>query len=454
MPHARLHWWILLGVLIGAGAGLAARVQFPPSAAAPHPTLNFLVEYVAHPLGQIFLRLIFMVVVPLVVAALILGVAGLGDLRRLGRVGLSSLRYTVGLSTLAVLIGLLCANTLRPGSGLDEQQRGELRARYETRGGEIAQQAKTAKSVRDALLDIIPRNPLRELVGAVDGSSPGGGIIAVMFFSLVLGAALLAQPQRARPLLAVLEGIFDACMAIIRFAMYLAPLGVAGLMFSLTATLGAEILHTLVWFVATALAAMLLQYLVVYPLTLTLLAGYSPLRFFARISEVTLTAFATSSSNATLPTALRVARQPLGLRADVSSFVLTVGATANQNGTALYEGVTVLFLCQAFGIDLTLLQQAGLMFVCILAGIGTAGVPSGALPFIAMVAASYGVPAEAIGMIVGVDRFLDMCRTVVNVTGDLVIATCVDRSEAAAPAVEPNANAVDAANEPRSDGSE
>ncbi|QOJ15811.1 MAG: dicarboxylate/amino acid:cation symporter [Planctomycetia bacterium] len=426
------HWYIFVGLLIGAIGGLIAKAMYPPGEdGKDNPDLAWAVANVAKPAGEVFLRLIFMIVVPLVVSALILGVAGLGDARRLGRVGLKSFGYTVLLSGLAVVIGLGMANTIQPGSAISAETREELVARYADEAEQTMQRAKAGKSTRDALLDLIPRNPLRELVGATDGSSPGGGILAVMFFALAIGTALLFNPARAAPLLAVLEGVFDACMGIIQFAMRLAPIGVAGLMFGLTATVGVDVLKLLGWFVATALGAMLIQYFVVYSIAISTLGSMSPARFFSRISEVTLTAFATSSSNATLPTALRVARTRLGLRADVSNFVLTIGATANQNGTALYEGITVLFLCQVFGVQLDLGQQLGLMLICILAGIGTAGVPSGALPFIALVAASYGAPASAIGIIVGVDRVLDMCRTVVNVTGDIVIAACVNRGEAA-----------------------
>jgi DAACS family dicarboxylate/amino acid:cation (Na+ or H+) symporter len=426
-----LHWQILVGLAIGAAAGLIAGVCCPSAAdGTPHAGLTWFVKNVAEPIGQIFLRLIFMVVLPLVFSALVLGVAGLGDVRRLGRVGLRTLLYTVVLSACSVGIGVGLANAVRPGAHLSEERRAALRARYATQAAEKVAQARQAKPLRETLLDIVPRNPVQEMVGALDGSSPGGGMLAVMFFALLFGVALtLAPPERTQPLVRVLEGVYDTVMVIVGFAMRLAPLGVAALVFSLTAQLGVEILKTLAWYVVAVLGGLALHFVGVYSLVVRFVAGMSPLKFFGRISEAMLTAFATSSSNATLPTSLRVTEQKLGVRREIASFVLTVGSTANQNGTALYEGVTVLFLAQVFGIDLTLTQQITVALLAILAGVGTAGVPGGSLPLVVMVLQTVGVPAEGIGLILGVDRLLDMCRTTLNVTGDIAIAACVERGE-------------------------
>jgi dicarboxylate/amino acid:cation (Na+ or H+) symporter, DAACS family len=223
--------------------------------------------------------------------------------------------------------------------------------------------------------------------------------------------------------------VYDAMMVIVGWAMRLAPIGVAGLVFKLTAFLGTDILQMLGWYMLTVLGGLALHFLGVYGLFIGLLARMNPIRFFGRMSEVIVTAFATSSSNATLPTTLRVSEQNLGIRREIGSFVLTVGSTANQNGTALYEGVTVLFLAQVFGVDLSLTKQFTVALLCILAGIGTAGVPGGSLPLVVVVLQSVGIPAEGIGIILGVDRLLDMCRTTLNVTGDIAIAACVDRAE-------------------------
>jgi DAACS family dicarboxylate/amino acid:cation (Na+ or H+) symporter len=343
--------------------------------------------------------------------------------------GIKTLFFTVILSSASVAIGLTAANLVRPGERMDIAKRSELRERFASQPVAAVEQARRAKSVRDTLLDIIPRNPLQEMVGALDGSSPGGGMLAVMFFALAFGIAVSFAPERTRTLVSVVQGVFDAVMLIIRFAMRLAPWGVAGLMFSLTALLGWEILKSLGWYVVTVVSGLGLHLVVIYSAAVLLLARRNPLQFFANISEAMLTAFATSSSNATLPTAIRVTEARLGVRPEVARFVLTVCSTANQNGTALYEGVTVLFLAQIFGVDLNLTQQVTVVLMSVLAGVGTAGVPGGSLPLVALVLQSVNVPAEGIGIILGVDRLLDMCRTSLNVTGDIVVAACVDRAE-------------------------
>lgn len=437
-PRVPLHWQMLAALALGAAAGAVAGSVAPPEAdGSANAAVAWFARNVAEPIGQVFLRLIFMVVVPLVFAALSLGVAGLGNIRKLGRVGLITLGLTVSLSVVSVGIGIALVNGLRPGAHVPREKRAELNQRFAGDTQKKLAQAGQARSVRDALLDIIPKNPLQEAVGALDGSSPGGGMLAVMFFALAVGVALTLAPQRAGPLVAVLEGVYDVCLAIIALAMRLAPLGVCGLVFALAATMGLDILRSLAWYVVTVLLGLSLHMLGVYSLLVAGLARLRPWVFFQRISEAILTAFGTSSSNATLPTALRVAEHRLGLRREVSSFVLTVGSTANQNGTALFEGITVLFLAQVFGVELSALQQVTVVLMSVLAGIGTAGVPGGSLPLIAILLQSVGIPAEGIAVILGVDRLLDMCRTTVNVTGDIAIAACVDRLERSlAPAAE------------------
>ncbi len=425
----KLHWQILIGLVAGGALGLTARALWPAGPdGESNATVQWVAQNIAEPVGQVFLRLIFMVVVPLVFTALALGVAEIGDVRKLGRIGLRTLGLTLLLSLASVAIGVGLANVVRPGDRISPEKRNELRDRYQG-GSEKAQaQAAQAKNLRDSLLDVIPKNPLQEMVGALDGSSPGGGMLSVMFFALVVGIAITLTPERTKPLVQVLQGVFDVTMVVIGIAMRLAPLGVAGLMFSLTSLLGWEILQSLAWYVLTVLGGLSLHMLVVYSLVVWLLARRRPWQFFSQIAQAMLTAFATSSSNATLPTALRVAEDELKLRRDVSSFVLTVGSTANQNGTALYEGITVLFLAQVFGVDLSLSEQIVIVVMAVLAGVGTAGVPGGSLPLVVLLLQRVNVPAEGIGIILGADRLLDMCRTTVNVTGDLAIAACVDRT--------------------------
>lgn len=425
-----LHWQILIGLAFGIAGGIIAGAVWPPAAdGTPHAGLEWFSQNVAYPLGQVFMRLIFMVVLPLLFSALVLGVAELGDLRKLGRVGLWTLAFTLVLSSASVLIGIGLVNSLQPGTHLDEAQRTALRERYAGQAEQQVEQARSAKPLRDTLLDLIPRNPVQEVVGALDGTSPGGGILAVMFFALAMGIAMAVIGPRADPLIAVLRSVYDATLVVVAFAMKLAPIGVAGLSFTLAATLGTDIFRTLGWYVVTVLVGLALHMFGVYSIVVSAIARINPGRFFSRTSDALLTAFATSSSNATLPTSLRVTQENLGVRREISSFVLTVGSTANQNGTALYEGVTVLFLAQVFGVHLDLAQQVTVAVMCILAGIGTAGVPGGSLPLVVIVLQSVGVPAESIGIILGVDRLLDMCRTTLNVAGDIAVAACVNRFE-------------------------
>jgi DAACS family dicarboxylate/amino acid:cation (Na+ or H+) symporter len=438
-----LHFKILIGLVVGATLGLLANAasssgwidSLGGDRAAVAKRIEYVALEIADPIGRIFLRLVLMVVVPLVFSALALGVLELGDLRRVGRVGLRTLVLTLLLSSLAVTIGLTLVNWIRPGDRLPEAQRVALRAQY-AGGAEVQiERAKKAKSVSQTLLDIIPENPLQEMVGALDGSSPGGGMLAVMFFALVFGAALTVAGPKGETLVRFLQGLFEVAMIVIGFAMRLAPLCVACLIFSVTSRLGFDILKTLVWFVATVLLGMAIQMCVVYSACVATIGRRKPLEFFRDISEAMLTAFGTSSSNATLPVALRVAQDKLRLPREISQFVLTIGSTGNQNGTALYEGVVVLFLAQAFGVELSFGQQLTVVLMSILAGVGTAGVPGGSIPLVVIVLKSVNVPGEGIAIILGIDRILDMCRTVLNVSGDLVLATCVAKGAAEPAAV-------------------
>ncbi|HEX6904749.1 MAG TPA: dicarboxylate/amino acid:cation symporter [Thermoanaerobaculia bacterium] len=422
-----LHTKILIGGLLGILAGIAAHFALGDS-----PGLANFIKYVTAPLGQIFLRLLFMLVLPLIFSALVLGVAGMGDPRSLGRIGLKSLLYTVVVSAIAVFIGVTLVNLIRPGEGIPPEVRTRLQQNAPPAAAPAAPAAGAAataaeKSPIDLIVEIVPRNPVK--------SAADGDFLGIMFFSLMigLGVALLRTPAVHRFQEAV-EGLLDVSMRLIDLVLAFAPLGVFALLFNLTAQLGYEILGQLAQYVGTVLLALLIHQFIVYSLAVRVLGGMSPVRFFRGIQEAMVTAFSTSSSNATLPTALRVAEDELRLPPSVSRFVLTIGATMNQNGTALFEGVTVLFLAQFYGIDLSLTQQLTVVIICILGGIGTAGVPSGSIPVIAMILGLVGIPPEGIGLILGVDRFLDMCRTVLNVSGDLAAAVVVSRGEGAPPA--------------------
>ncbi len=413
---------MLIGFVVGIVGGLVAHQAFGDA-----DSLRLFITYVAQPIGKIFLRLLFMLILPLVFSALVLGVVGLGDLRHLGRVGVKTLAYTVVVSGIAVLLGLGLVNLLKPGEGLSEETRARLVEGAADRSAVLAKVA-APKTGLDLLVELVPANPLK---AAADLD-----ILGWMFFSLMFGIGLSlargsAQVQRLEE---AIEGLYEVTMRLIQVVISVAPIGVAALLFALTAELGLEVLARLAAYVGVVVLALAIHQFVVYSAAVYFLAGMSPRAFFRGIQEAMITAFSTASSNATLPTALKVAEEKLKLPPHVSRFVLTVGSTMNQNGTALFEGVTVLFLAQFYGVELSIWQQLLVLGICILGGIGTAGVPAGSIPVVAMILGQVGVPVEGIGIILGVDRFLDMCRTTLNVSGDLAAAVVISRGEEHRPA--------------------
>jgi DAACS family dicarboxylate/amino acid:cation (Na+ or H+) symporter len=419
-----LHTRILIGLMVGLLAGLAVNMTL----GGDHPGVAWIVFHVTEPVGALFLRLLLMIVVPLVFSSLVVGVAGVGNIRQLGRVGVKTFGYTIVLSAISVVIGLVLANTIRPGKRIDHATAEGLAARYSdaaarTIGGTKAAEAESSP-LMTVVKTIVPVNP----VAAVASETPN--MLHLMFFALAIGiAATLLDAERAAPLLGALQSLYEVTARIVDLIMKVAPFAVACLIFTNIARFGPDLLQALGWFIATVLLGLGLHMFGVYSLSVALLSRIPPLEFFRRVKTVMLTAFSTSSSNATLPTALRVSQENLGVPPEINSFVLTVGATANQNGTALYEGVTVLFLAQLAGVDLTMGQQLMVVYLAILGGVGTAGVPSGSIPFIVAVLTQIHVNPALIAVILGVDRILDMCRTTLNVTGDLAAATFVARSE-------------------------
>ena len=413
-----LHWKMAIGFGAGLLVGLIAHYVSGPDAT----WVQWLTSYVTQPAGTLFLRLIFKLVIPLLFSALVVGIAEMGDVRSLGRVGWKTLAYTVVVSGIAVVIGLVLVNWLQPGVGVDRAAAEQMLAEGSERAAAIVSSSAGQPQGMDMLLSIVPSNVI---TAAADNA-----ILAVMFFALMIGIGLvMTKSAAADTLQRGIEGLFEVSMTLIGLVIKLAPYAVFCFMFNLAALFGWDLLVRLGAYVGVVVLALALHMFVVYSLALKFVGGYSPLKFFKGSQEAMVMAFSTASSNATLPTALRVADEQLGLPRKISRFVLTVGATANQNGTALFEGVTVLFLAQFFGVELTLVQQVTVMFVCILGGIGTAGVPAGSLPVIALICGMVGVPPEGIGIILGVDRFLDMCRTTLNVTGDLAAAAVVSRGE-------------------------
>lgn len=407
-PHQRM----LVSLVAGAGLGIGARAVFSQR------VVEVLVTYIAQPLGQIFLRLLFVLVVPLLFSALVVGVAEV-DLERLKQLGKRTLGYTVVVTMISVLIGLVLVNLIGPGRGIDP---------------ELIHAAKSALVPASAKAPV-DLSPVSILVGLVPtnaiAAAAEGDMLGLIVFSLLFGIALAVTKTNATEQLRLtITGLYELSMTWIDAVISkMAPLGVGALLFVMTSRIGASVLLNVAQYVFVVALGLALQLFVVYSISVKLFSGRSPVEFFRASRVAIVTAFSTASSNATLPTAIKVAEEDLKLPSHVARFVLTAGSAMNQNGTALFEGVTVLFLAQVAGVELTFEKQFLVMLVCILAGIGTAGVPAGSLPVIAMILGMVGVPPEGLGLIVGVDRFLDMLRTTVNVTGDLAAAVYVAKGE-------------------------
>jgi len=419
-----LHTRIFIGLAVGVVAGVGVNRLL----GGEHAVVKWILSNVTEPVGQLFLRVLLMTVVPLVFSSLVVGVAGLGDVRKLGRIGLKSFAYCAIISAISVLIGLGLVNLIKPGKRIDTATAAGLQERYGADAQKRVEEAKKSATTDSVAVQVIktlvPMNPIT----AIASETPN--MLHLMFFAVVFGVAMtLAGSERTSGLLAALEGLYAVSAKIIDLIMQVAPYAVACLLFNNTARFGLDLLVALGWFVVTVLLGLGLHMFGTYSLSVWLLSRISPLEFFRRIKTVMLTAFSTSSSAATLPTTLRVSEENLGVPREINSFVLTVGATANQNGTALYEGITVLFLAQLAGVDLSLGQQLMVAYLAILGGIGTAGVPSASIPFIVVVLAGINVNPTLIAVILGVDRILDMCRTTLNVAGDMTAATYVARSE-------------------------
>lgn len=412
-----LHVRILAGLLIGATLGGTANLLWREQAG-----LAWVVANIAQPVGQVFLRMLFMVVVPLVFTSLVQGVAGLGDVSRLGRIGARTFGLFLATTLAAGLLGLTLVTLVGPGRSLDPTVRAGLMEQFAPQAAERVQAAGQTGFGVQTFVNIVPRNPL--------DSAARGDMLGLIFFSIVFGIALTAIGRdRARPVLEVIDGVAGAVEVMIGIAMKLAPVGVAGLIFAVTARFGFDLLSSLGLYAGVVLGGLALHQLVTLSLFATVLGRVDPRRLFRRGRALMLTAFSTSSSNATLPTTIRTAREEFGVRPEVAGFVLPLGATMNMNGTALFEGVTVLFLAQAFGVELSLTSQVTVLVLVVLTAVGASGVPSGSIPLLVLVLEMVGVPGEGIALVLGIDRILDMARTVPNVTGDLVTSIVVNRWE-------------------------
>jgi len=407
----QLHTKILIGLVAGAITGTLAE-----QLGVGHWVVAL------EPLGQAFIRLLIMIVIPLVMASLIIGTASLGDLKKLGRIGIKTIGYYLVATALAVALGLAVATTFQPGSGLDEEVKAQLLSDYAGTNEARLESMQEAPGLQDLLFNIIPRNPFASMASM--------DMLQIIFFALFLGIALtVLTEEKRKPLIDVLESVNDAMVVIVGMIMKIAPYGVFILIAAVAGRFGFGVIVSLFQYVLVGIGTMVLFTLTFYPVTLKFLSGMSPVFFFKRFYEVMVFAFSTSSSNATLPINLKVTEDDLGVSRDVASFVLPLGATVNMNGTGIYHGVSTIFIAQVYGIDLTLAQLVIVVITATLASIGAAGVPGIGFITLAIVLEALGIPLEGLAMVLGVERILDMTRTAVNVTGDSAAAVWVAKTE-------------------------
>ena len=413
------HWWILIGLVLGVACGYVAALT---------GRSQWVLDYV-EPFGRLFLNLLKMIAVPLVLFSLVAGVASLDDSRKLGRIGGKSIGLYLGTTAVAITIGLVVVSLLGPGKGLSPEVRERLLATYSDTAA--SQSERVAQlSIVDQLIGIVPTNPFDALANAQ--------MLQVVFFALMLGVAL-TRLSRTNPgtahVVKVFQLLSDAIIEMVHLIMKLAPIGVFALLATVVADLGrdpaqlADLMESLGGYMLTVVLALVVHAIVVYS-TLLKLFTKIPLRRFARaLLPAQLLAFSSSSSAATLPVTIRCVEEGLGVDEEVSSFVLPLGATINMDGTGLYQGVAAVFIANALGLDLTLGQQLQIVLTAALASIGTAAVPGVGIVMLVIVLKQVGIPEAGIGLILAVDRPLDMCRTVLNVTGDATVATVVASSE-------------------------
>ncbi|AZR74899.1 sodium:dicarboxylate symporter [Anoxybacter fermentans] len=367
-------------------------------------------KWILTPVGNIFIRGIRMMVVPLVLISLACGAAGIGDLKKLGRIGGKTLIFYMSTTAIAITIGLILAYIINPGIGINLSS-------------EAAFQSKTPPFIMDVLTDIIPTNPFAAMTE--------GNMLQIILFAILTGIAIAYVGEKAQPILELANILNEVMIKMVSIVLVFAPYGVFALIAKVIASQGLEIILPLIKYMSTVLLALLLHTTITYSSALTLLARVNPLTFFKKFSPTMMVAFSTSSSNATLPVTIETVESKLGVSNEICSFTLPLGATINMDGTSIMQGVATIFIAQVFGIDLSFQALLMVILTATLASIGTAGVPGVGLITLSMVLQSVGLPVEGIALIIGVDRILDMTRTVVNITGDAVATIVIGNSEGA-----------------------
>ena len=414
-PGGSVEGWLHISRTPLEGGGFA----FSPR---PISRLGEQIITILRPIGQLFMRLIKMVVVPLVFASLLVGVASLGDIRKLGRLGSRTLGLYLGTTAVAVSIGLVCAYVVQPGQFIDPADRTVLLAQFGAAAGDRMSAAAVSPSMVDTLLDIIPTNPIDSLTS--------GNMLQIIFFAIVLGVAITALgPEESASVVSLFEKLQNAMIVIIGWVMTLAPYGVAALIAEVIGTSGISVLTALLVYGCTVVLGLAIHGGIVYGGLVRLLSRLPWTGFMRAARPAQLIAFSTSSSSATLPVSIECAEKNIGVSNPVASFVLPLGSTVNMDGTALYQGVAAIFIAQVFQTDLSFGSQLSIVLAATMASIGAAGVPGAGMITLALVLTSTGIPTVGLALILGVDRILDMFRTAVNVTGDLAITTVMAKSE-------------------------
>lgn len=417
---------ILIGLALGAAAGVTTLVI-----GGPFPEFlrgaRWFSTAVLDPFGQVFLRLLFFVVIPLVFASLATGVVQLGRLDRLGPLAGRTFALFFANMAIGVALGLVMMNVLQPGARLDPLAKDQLLAEF----GGAAQKAVATSAATPGftLSTVIEMFMPRNLFGAVAGHSNNviGEVLPLIVFAILVGAVgTQLVDEKRRKLQEFLEVVTELMTGIVGFALRLAPYAVPAMIYSVVVKIGVDILLALGLFVIGCVGVMALHLFGTLSLWIRFWSNRTPRTFFRDIRAVLVTAFSTSSSNATLPAALACAKDTLKLRPSIAGFVLPLGATMNMSGTALYEGCVVLFVAQVFGVELSFAQQITLLVLSVLSAVAVAGIPGGSLPLIAGLLVTFGIPPEGIGIVLGADRILDMARTTVNVGADLVTAQVID----------------------------
>jgi len=421
LPRLQLHTKILIGMLSGVICGVLTN-RWGDNWYIIEISFSDFVFYYIKPIGSAFIRLISMVVVPLVFASLLVGTASLNDLRKLGRIGAKTVAYYLCTTIIAISIGLLLANTLKPGVGLSEETRTELiQSQSEQAEAQIGTD-REKPTITDILLNIVPTNPIRAFVE--------GNMLQIIFLALMTGICLSLIPsERSQPVINFFEGINELIIQMVHIIMKLAPYGVFALISAVVADFGLGILLVLIKYSLVVVLGLILHVTIVYSSAIKIFSKHKIGTFFRGIRPAQLIAFSSASSSATLPVTMECTEKNLGVPAEIASFALPLGATINMDGTALYQGVSAVFIAQVYGMGLTVPQQLTIVLTAVLASVGTAGTPMAGVITLAIVLKSIGVPLEGIAIIMGVERILDMCRSVVNVTGDASCAVVVASSE-------------------------